>query len=72
MNFLELIVYRGHNGGRKYTAEDNADTSFPAPTNVSFLENLCSGSIYFDKLTIEIHSSDVPPLWLHNMSKIQE
>lgn len=31
-----------------------------------------SGSMYFDKLTIEIHSSDVPPLWLHSMSKIQE
>lgn len=24
------------------------------------------------KITTEIHFSDVPPLWLHNMSKIQE
>lgn len=31
-----------------------------------------SGSIYFEKLTKEIHFSDVLPLWLHNMSKIRE
>lgn len=72
MDFLELIVYRGQMEEGNNTAEDNAETSFPPPKIYHFWRIYRSGSIYFEKLTTEIHFSDVPPLWLHNMSKIQE